>query len=138
MLNLKQKALLALLQPNSKFDFSVLSAEDWDAVRKESYAQAVPIVAFDGTARCKQYIPKEVYTALDLSFLEAPLTNENLEDKGRFNGGLTVREFLQYLMIFLCYILFGIKVIKKLPGLIGGVSDGVEDFKTVDTYSKNM
>ena len=64
MLNLKQKALLALLQPNnSEFDFSVLSAEDWDAVRKESYAQAVPIVAFDGTARCKQYIPKEVYTA---------------------------------------------------------------------------
>lgn len=81
---------------------------------------------------------KEVYTALDLSFLEAPLTNENLEDKGRFNGGLTVREFLQYLMIFLCYILFGVKVIKKLPGLIGGVSDGVEDFKTVDTYSKYM
>ena len=63
MLSLQQKALLALLQSNSEFDFSVLSAEDWDAVRKESLAQAVPIMAFDGTQRYTDLIPKDVHKA---------------------------------------------------------------------------
>ena len=61
MLTLRQKALLALLKPNSEFDFSMLLAEDWQSVKKESTAQAVTILAFDGTQKCKNHIPKDIY-----------------------------------------------------------------------------
>lgn len=62
MLDLRQKALLALLKQNNvEFDFSLLSAEDWLAVKRESVAQAVPLLAFEGTQNCKQYIPDEIY-----------------------------------------------------------------------------
>lgn len=61
MLDIRQKALLALIQPNNEFDFSVLSAEDWEAVKKESIAQAVPLLAFDGTEKYKSLIPQKLY-----------------------------------------------------------------------------
>lgn len=61
MLNLRQEALLALLNPNSVFDFSVLSGEDWAAIQKESVAQTVTLLALDGTEKCKKYIPKDIY-----------------------------------------------------------------------------
>lgn len=78
MLDLRQKALLSLLQPNSEFDFSLLSAEDWEAVRKESLAQAVPILAFDGTVKCKQYLPKEVYAAWFQDSMQRLLKNSQV------------------------------------------------------------
>lgn len=61
MLNYQQKALLALLQPNSEFDFSVLSADDWQKVLEESIKQAVILQAFDCTGKCKTHIPQDVY-----------------------------------------------------------------------------
>ena len=61
MLDIRQKALLALLQPNNAFDFSVLSAEDWEQVKNESIAQAVPLLAFDGTEKYKAFIPQKLY-----------------------------------------------------------------------------
>lgn len=61
MLDIRQKALLALLKPNSDFDFSVLSAEDWDSIKKESILQAVPLIAFDGTDKCKAFVPQKLY-----------------------------------------------------------------------------
>lgn len=64
MLNLRQKALLALLKPNNgEFDFSVLSAEDWLAIKNESIAQAVALLAFDGTQKYKSLIPQNIYSA---------------------------------------------------------------------------
>lgn len=78
MLNLRQKALLSLLQPNSEFDFSVLSAEDWEAVRKESLAQEVPILAFDGSEKCKQYLPKEIHTAWFKDSMQRLLKNSQV------------------------------------------------------------
>lgn len=78
MLNLRQKALLSLLQPNSEFDFSLLSAEDWEAVRKESLAQEVPILAFDGTERCKQYLSQEVYAAWFKDSMQRLLKNSQV------------------------------------------------------------
>ncbi len=61
MFSLPQKALLALLKPNSDFDFSVLSLEDWQQVKEESAKQAVSLLAFDATPKCKEYIPKKIY-----------------------------------------------------------------------------
>lgn len=73
---------------------------------------------------------QETYTALDLSFLENTLTNNNLEDKNRFQDPMTIREFIQILIISLCYIAFAFKVLRKLPSLLGGsesvASDGME------------
>ncbi|MBQ9385211.1 MAG: hypothetical protein IJT87_13350 [Ruminiclostridium sp.] len=67
----------------------------------------------------------ETYTAIDLSFLEQPLSNANLADKRRFQKNMTVREFIQLLMIFICYVGFFLKLIRKLPGLLGaGESTG--------------
>ena len=63
---------------------------------------------------------QELYTALDLSFLDTPLTNQNLVDKSRFQKSMTVREFIQLLIIFMCYFGFFIKMLRKLPGLVGG------------------
>ena len=75
---------------------------------------------------------QEQYCALDLSFLETRLTNDNLDDKNRFQKSMTVREFIQSLLIFICYISFAVKIIKKLPSLIGG-SDGFDgDINTVN------
>ncbi len=61
MLSLGQEALLALLKQNSEFDFSTLSVEDWQEIKKESAAQAVTLLAFDGTKKCSQHIPKDIY-----------------------------------------------------------------------------
>ncbi|MBE6786751.1 MAG: hypothetical protein E7537_00215 [Ruminococcaceae bacterium] len=63
MLSPTQEALLALLKPNSEFDFSTLSAEDWEAVRKESISQAVPLLAIEGTLNHTHLIPNDVSTA---------------------------------------------------------------------------
>ena len=63
---------------------------------------------------------QEVYTALDLSFLENTLTNTYLEDKDRFKTPLTVREFLQGIMILFCYVSFVINMLRKLSGLVSG------------------
>ncbi len=70
---------------------------------------------------------KERYCWLDLSFLETPLTNANLEDKGRFTYNLTVRDFLQGLIVVIFYTAFFIKMIRKLPALFGGVESVSDD-----------
>ena len=101
---------------------------------ENNYSTAAPSFSFywdsngDGT--------QEKYTALDLSFLETPLTNNNLEDKNRFQKPMTVREFIQLLIIFVCYVAFFIKIIKKLPSLIGGGDGYNSDIKTEDKTSK--
>lgn len=76
----------------------------------------------------------ERYNVLDLSFLEYQLSNENLEDKGRFNGGFTVRQFIQYLIILFCYVSFAIKILKKLPSLIGGAGETSDDLNTINRF----
>lgn len=76
----------------------------------------------------------ERYNVLDLSFMEQPLTNENLEDKSRFNDNMTIRQFVQYLMLLLCYVAFAIKILKKLPALIGGAGDAQDNLETIDRY----
>ena len=61
----------------------------------------------------------ELYNAFDLSFLETDLSNNTLQDNELFDNSMTIRQFLQYLMIFLCYVAFAIRIIKKLPSLFG-------------------
>lgn len=63
---------------------------------------------------------QEVYNAFDLSFMENRLTNTNLEDKSRFNQPITVREFIQGLIILFCYVGFVINLLRKLSGLVTG------------------
>lgn len=71
----------------------------------------------------------ERYTVLDLSFMENTLSNDNLEDKGRFPNPMTVREFIQSLFVLVVYGTFAIKVLKRIPSLLGGSgADG--DFDT--------
>ena len=73
----------------------------------------------------------ETYNAFDLSFLETPLTNANLKDKRHFTQPMTVREFIQYLIIFICYVGFAIKVLRKLPGLFAGGESTAQDGLTM-------
>ena len=75
---------------------------------------------------------QEVYTAFDLSFLDSTLDNRHLADKSRFAKSMTVRDFLQQLIIFICYVAFAIKMLKKLPGLLGSAESEVNDFVTID------
>lgn len=67
----------------------------------------------------------EKYTVLDLSFMETRLTNSNLSDKNRFKKSMTVREFVQQLIILISYVTFAIKVLKKIPGLVGYGESGL-------------
>lgn len=101
-----------------------------------------PDVYGDGAPNFKFYYDsngdgkKEIYNALDLSFLEQPLSNENIADKRRFSGNsMTVREFIQLLMVLICYVAFAVKVLRKLPGLVTGgesaAGDGLE-IKSID------
>lgn len=71
----------------------------------------------------------ETYNAFDLSFLEYDLTNGNLADSDRFQNRLTIRQFLQYLIIFICYVAFAIRILKKLPSIFGA-DEGSNDFKS--------
>lgn len=59
----------------------------------------------------------EKYTLMDLSFMEQTLTNSNLSDKGRFQKSMTIREFVQGLIVLIVYSGFAIKLLRKLPGL---------------------
>lgn len=81
---------------------------------------------------------KEKYTILDLSFMETSLSNSNLVDQSRFQNSMTVRQFVQYLIILLCYVAFTIKIIKKLPGLLGGVEGFDGDLQTVSTFESKV
>ena len=70
---------------------------------------------------------KERYNALDLSFFETKLSNENLEDKSRFSTPITVRSLVQGFIILIFYVVFALKVIKLLPTVFGGTGEGVSD-----------
>ncbi len=61
----------------------------------------------------------ETYTFFDLSFMELPLTNENLVDKNRFATRMTIREFVQSLIVFILYSFFAISLLRRLPGIFG-------------------
>ncbi len=78
---------------------------------------------------------KEKYTLLDLSFMEQRLSNSNLEDKGRFSSSMTIRQFVQSLIILIAYSLFAIKLLKRLPGFFGGVALGADN---IDSTIKQM
>lgn len=69
---------------------------------------------------------QERYTLLDLSFMEQVLTNDNLEDKNRFMKSMTIREFVQALIVFVIYVGFSVKFLRKLPGLFGS-AESVSD-----------
>lgn len=69
---------------------------------------------------------QERYTLLDLSFMEQVLTNDNLEDKNRFMKSMTIREFVQALIVLVIYVGFSIKFLRKLPGLFGS-AESVSD-----------
>lgn len=74
----------------------------------------------------------EKYTVLDLSFMEQKLTNANLEDKRRFrSGNMTVRSFVQFLILLVSYTSFAIKIIKRIPSLINGAGSSDSDIHTV-------
>lgn len=79
----------------------------------------------------------EKYTILDLSFMEQTLTNDNLEDKDRFKKPMTVREFIQLFIILISYVLFALKVLKKLPGLFGGAESTSESIFSSIVSSKS-
>ena len=74
----------------------------------------------------------ERYVWLDLSFMETKLTNSNLEDKERFSNPMTVRDFLQSLMVLIVYAVFAIKLLKRIPALFGSGEIGGE----IDTSVK--
>lgn len=80
----------------------------------------------------------EKYTVLDLSFMEQTLTNTNLTDKKRFTSPITIRQFVQHLIILITYTLFAIKVLKKIPGLIGGVESAESSASTIDKYNSKV
>ncbi len=68
----------------------------------------------------------EVYTVFDLSFMETELNNSKLTDKNRFKKPMTVREFVQSLIILVVYVAFALKMLKKVPGLFGFGESGGE------------
>ena len=74
---------------------------------------------------------REVYNALDLSFLDNRIASETLSDSGRLSDSMTYRQFLHALIIFLCYVGFAIKIIKKLPSLFGA-SESFNEFVSSD------
>lgn len=100
----------------------------------DKYSTAPPSFSFywdsdkDGTV--------EKYTALDLSFLETRLTNENLEDKRYFTSAMTVRQFIQYLIILICYTAFVLKMLRKLPGLVSGGESAGSDFLMTEKQNR--
>ena len=71
----------------------------------------------------------ELYNGFDLSFLETDLSNNTLQDSERFQSSMTIRQFLQYLIIFICYLAFAIRIIKKLPSLFGS-SESSNEFNS--------
>ena len=79
----------------------------------------------------------EKYTALDLSFMETTLTNENLEDKNRFEKPMTVKEFIQALIVFIVYVIFAVKLLRRIPGFLGGSESVSDDIKTFNTKKGN-
>lgn len=74
---------------------------------------------------------REVYNALDLSFLDNRIASDTLSDSGRLSDSMTYRQFLHALIIFLCYVGFAIKIIKKLPSLFGA-SESFNEFVSSD------
>ncbi len=64
-LSLYERAVLELLRigigtSKNDFDFSLISADDWWKIMKESKAQAVSLMCFDATEKNKQCIPQEI------------------------------------------------------------------------------
>lgn len=65
-LTIQQQALLELIKigigtSNGSFDFSYLSAEDWEWVMNESRIQSVVLLAFDAAKDFVTHIPKDIY-----------------------------------------------------------------------------
>lgn len=79
----------------------------------------------------------ERYVLFDLSFMEHTLSNANLEDKNRFKNPMTVREFVQSLILLIVYSLFAIKALKKIPALFG-MGESAENVRTalIDDWVK--
>ena len=66
-LSLYEKAVLELIKigictSKNDFDFSLISAEDWRKIMKESKVQAVSLMCFNATEKNKQYIPKDIFS----------------------------------------------------------------------------
>lgn len=99
MLSLRQQALLALLKPNSEFDFSVLSPGDWQSVKLESTAQAVTILAFDGTQKCKKYIPNDIYSDWFNSSMMYLLNNNSVAKSQENLVEIMLKNNLSYIIL---------------------------------------
>lgn len=61
----------------------------------------------------------EVYTLLDLSFLDTVLTNENMVDKSFWASPIKVIDLIRYVIAIVCYGLFVMRLIKRLPSFYG-------------------
>lgn len=61
----------------------------------------------------------EVYTFLDLSFFEHTLTNENMVDKSWWSIPIKVIDIVRYIIAAVCYGLFVMRLIKRLPTFYG-------------------
>ncbi len=79
---------------------------------------------------------KEKYTLMDLSFMEQRLTNSNLADKGRFSSSMTIRQFIQSLIILIAYSLFVIKLLKRIPSFLSGAGFGGDNVTTSFSHTK--
>lgn len=77
----------------------------------------------------------EKYTVLDLSFMEQRLTNSNLVSKEQFQKPMTIREFIQALIVFIAYIAFFLKILHKIPSLLGGSESMASSVSTI-SHSK--
>lgn len=75
----------------------------------------------------------EKYNFFDLSFMEQPLTNANLEDKSRFKDSMTIREFIQSMIVFFVYLACLIKLLRRVPGLLGS-----SESSTDSVYANNL
>lgn len=61
----------------------------------------------------------ETYTLLDLSFLDTVLTNENMVDKSFWVTPIKVIDLIRYVIAIVCYGLFVMRLIKRLPSFYG-------------------
>lgn len=144
-----------------KFENSYLTVEHTGFKEAKTLVDKLPIInqsksllnnLFETTNKNEQYngtVPnfsfywdsnkdgvKEKYTLMDLSFMEQPLTNSNLADKGRFSSSMTIRQFIQSLIILIAYSLFMIKILKRIPSFLSGAGFGGDNVTTSFSHSK--
>lgn len=62
---------------------------------------------------------QEIYNLIDFSFLETYITNDNMVDKSWWNVPIKVIDLIRYIIAAVCYGLFVMRLIKRLPTFYG-------------------